>query len=1031
MACGQKKQNNTQTGVHLTERTCSPYNPIIKQIVDDCLGLPIYPVTSIDAVIDEDGNTLRKLLEDLILQINDGDSSYEEITNKITQIEIAIEGLTADKERLKALLWAISALTTMGNATENNIWEVIDSKPYIVHVIEQIRDEVDGLGDDFSALDGVISDLKDLLLAVANFNTGAYTYDGLEHYEDDNKIKIIKEILDIKAILGDGSGEGTLMSRIEALEGHVKDLLSRVDALEAASATHAHLDPNVLAQMPNVSISEKNKNHYRTLKISEYPPTSAEFLRSKQDVAALKGGHVYYFGFLPPVSYNKPNPYPFGHTEDYGYPIFIKNGNGQFQSLTAHGQQLKMGDNYLSGADFVQETEIIKMFHSPAKLKVDADNLPEGAQYSDIYYSYNGHYYLVGDFNFNVNTQEPDNEVSIGDINRLIEDYLNGTPQISVSTPYSNSIDCGYLIYKDDELGVIAYPCIKGKIYADSLTGLLYRYESNRMLPVSEVVIKGDGAVDVSQEIKYAISEIDEDEETVNYGPYTEYTISVDSVSVPSYIGGSGIDVEENVSQSGTTYTINIAPNAVPVYIGGNGTEVIQYAEQTAVAGAQYAINVVAGSNDGTIDVNVEDGAIDLSSKQIIQAKYVVEGNSTSEYSFANVQIGEYYIADQPIYILPTFSESPSDFNDPNSDIRFENNKILKRFNIVDAQGAIDVLLEVKQMQGKLIDTQRDLCLLKQYVEQTQQNYETTSQQYTDLQTIIDKVDDVLGGTSITSSYSEVSQWANYMNEAIPSMIQTQIAGNVSNNKYTFYYIYNPNNLNAEINMATELDNDVLLKTVPARWYPWETDNFEDVSAETIQSIIDIALEWGPDTEWLQYNPRPANLGINLYKKIGENDVMQIMSLDADAEGQDIIKIDLDKFIIKAKHKPSVDRDASSQRDWYYFDENNKLKSREKLSLEYLNTQNDRNLVLWNDNTPTKVPLNYSLGVEQNTNGSAVALKLNNEKISEISMSSIVNELDLSLTVDSGNLVLKSGDVVISQISLSDITNVEENSTNG
>jgi len=35
-------------------------------MVDDCLGLPIYPVSSIDAVIDENGNTLRKLLDELV-----------------------------------------------------------------------------------------------------------------------------------------------------------------------------------------------------------------------------------------------------------------------------------------------------------------------------------------------------------------------------------------------------------------------------------------------------------------------------------------------------------------------------------------------------------------------------------------------------------------------------------------------------------------------------------------------------------------------------------------------------------------------------------------------------------------------------------------------------------------------------------------------------------------------------------------------------------------------------------------------------
>jgi hypothetical protein len=60
-----KKTKPEESGVHLTERTCSPYNPIIKQLVDDCLGLPIYLITSIDAVINEDGKTLRELLEEL------------------------------------------------------------------------------------------------------------------------------------------------------------------------------------------------------------------------------------------------------------------------------------------------------------------------------------------------------------------------------------------------------------------------------------------------------------------------------------------------------------------------------------------------------------------------------------------------------------------------------------------------------------------------------------------------------------------------------------------------------------------------------------------------------------------------------------------------------------------------------------------------------------------------------------------------------------------------------------------------------
>ena len=838
MACGQKKQNNTQTGVHLTERTCSPYNPIIKQIVDDCLGLPIYPVTSIDAVIDEDGNTLRKLLEDLILQINEGDSSYEEIVNKITQIEIAIEGLTADKERLKALLWAISALTTMGNATENNIWEVTDSKPHIVHVIEHLNSEIGRLGTDFSNLNGIISGLKNLLLAVANFNTGAYTYDGLEHYEDDNKIKIIKEILDIKAMLGDGSEEGTLVSRIEALEGHVRDLLSRVDALEAASATHAHLDPKVLAQIPNESISEKNKDHYRTLKISEYPPTSAEFLRSKQDVAALKGGHTYYFGFLPPISYNKPNPYPFGHTEDYGYPLYIKDGNSQYQPLTSQGQQIKMGDNYLSGADFIQENELIMMIHSPAKLKVDADNLPEGTQYSDIYYYYNGHYYVVGDFNFDVNTQEPDNQVSIADVNRLIEDYLHGTPQISVSAPYSNSIDCGYLIYKDAELGVISYPCIKGKIYADSLTGILYRYESNRMLPVSEVVIKGDG-VDVSKEIKYAISEIDEDEETVNYGPYTEYTISVDSVSVPSYIGGSGIDIEKSDSQDDgpSTYTINIASNAIPAYNGGNGIEVVQRPGQPSTEGMQYEINLCAESNDGSIKINTDNESVDFSSNLILQAKFVGEGKSVDgEYEIDDVEVGEYFITESPVYVLPTFGDT-NPFDD-GSDTQLVDGQVVHTFSINDVSAAIDALLRYSPINA-YPGLHTKFSELSEYVDSKKIEYAEDADAMEILNAVSGKLNEVLGNTNVNSTSMEVASWTAQAYSNYHQVIKDNLLyGSVNQQDSLFdYYYVEPTALTNVLQKSAKTEQEY-----QALKYKFDFDEDDETNISDIASMVDLLL---------------------------------------------------------------------------------------------------------------------------------------------------------------------------------------------
>jgi len=92
MSCYNKKKLE-ESGVSLTERTCSPYNPIIKQIVDDCLGLPIYPVTSVDAVIDEEGNTLRDLLEELSNLTGESNPEYIKIWQKINEILQTIQDL--------------------------------------------------------------------------------------------------------------------------------------------------------------------------------------------------------------------------------------------------------------------------------------------------------------------------------------------------------------------------------------------------------------------------------------------------------------------------------------------------------------------------------------------------------------------------------------------------------------------------------------------------------------------------------------------------------------------------------------------------------------------------------------------------------------------------------------------------------------------------------------------------------------------------------------------------------------------------
>ena len=218
MGCGQKKQN-TETGVHLTERTCSPYNPIIKQIVDDCLGLPIYPVTSVDAVIDEEGNTLRKLLEDgiginseeLINYIN---SKLEEVSetyvtsNQFTTLVNQTLPNTYAHKSLETLVWAISALSNIRVDNEDDLYADDNKTPKIVEAVTELQSQMrsilsGGSGDtpSLGQLSATVNLLKEVLIAVASFNEG-YNPNGKLGLEG-NKLQIIKEILEIRNDIGD------------------------------------------------------------------------------------------------------------------------------------------------------------------------------------------------------------------------------------------------------------------------------------------------------------------------------------------------------------------------------------------------------------------------------------------------------------------------------------------------------------------------------------------------------------------------------------------------------------------------------------------------------------------------------------------------------------------------------------------------------------------------------------------------------------------------------------------------------------
>ena len=193
MSCGQKKTQE-QNGVHLTERTCSPYNPIIKQIVDDCLGLPIYPITSIDAVIDEEGNTLRVLLEKLSQYTVEG-INIEEIISRINdrlgEIEDSLNDSTSKQElnSLKSLVWAISSLAHV-DPEQHLLTNGIPTIVYKINSLEQAIQDLPFEGN-IESLNNAIENLKDILLAVANFNTNNFIYSFIsKHFYHFFKFKI-------------------------------------------------------------------------------------------------------------------------------------------------------------------------------------------------------------------------------------------------------------------------------------------------------------------------------------------------------------------------------------------------------------------------------------------------------------------------------------------------------------------------------------------------------------------------------------------------------------------------------------------------------------------------------------------------------------------------------------------------------------------------------------------------------------------------------------------------------------------------
>ena len=311
MACGQKNQNNTQQGgVHLTERTCSPYNPIIKQMVDDCLGVPIYLVSSIDAIIDEEGRTLRQLLEDIQTGTSDGtlnlQETIEQIQNTLAtlntiyatdseltiakgELEESISTVSSNLETLKKYLLAVYNLAQYGTSTnyEHETYNDV-SYPKIVATIKQLQYDVNALQKGKYPDADLVASLKNLLLAIANFDEDStFTRDewvdlGIQPAEG-GKLKIIYKILDLINDLGELGDNVTNLFTI--VNGNTTDTNSQ--AYENSVLGKLEYIINQINQL----WTWKNNNNFahletysdgnayvKKLAVNEYPVTSAYFI---------------------------------------------------------------------------------------------------------------------------------------------------------------------------------------------------------------------------------------------------------------------------------------------------------------------------------------------------------------------------------------------------------------------------------------------------------------------------------------------------------------------------------------------------------------------------------------------------------------------------------------------------------------------------------------------------------------------------------------------------------------------------------
>ena len=485
MSCGQKKQNTNEGGVHLTERTCSPYNPIIKQIVDDCLGLPIYPVSSVDAVINEEGRTLRQILEDILNNLNQNTDNFdgliddineameklEEIENAYvskTELQTAIAAILENLNGLKAWLMLISKFD------RDSSTEVVESQhPHILTYL---------------------SDLKSTVIQIMQ-------YIGMG--DDPSEEGIAAQLANLKALVEEIAkcGNDTVYTGgVTWIVKYVTDLLEGQENLQEDLNKRAHLDPKVLNQKPS-TIGEEHYEDYETLKISEYPPTTAKFI-TESTLSAIYGNQnkiegLMYFAELPDkVILNKLELYPFTYgintLSPVGNKLFYLGEDNNKHEVLVHGRPVYVGDGKFNEGDYQQLIMSVLYQESNAIVDIEGETVDLQIPYGRLCFQSSqtpSGWVQYGDYNF-------DGEVGTGDINAMVNDYLIADLATEVNQTYnlpanySPSKKTGWISYFPGDSRCIKYPCIEGKLYIDELTGNLFRYTKDKMVPVN--TYKGD-----------------------------------------------------------------------------------------------------------------------------------------------------------------------------------------------------------------------------------------------------------------------------------------------------------------------------------------------------------------------------------------------------------------------------------------------------------------------------------------------------------------------------------------------------------